>query len=112
LKENSTSKNLKRMPGISSLSTNSTTLAESANMLVAFSTQITSRPLQVSRLSRLMIAASSRSHSRTSLLPLQPEIQSSTALASSRRYLFKTVALIVRETTGTKSKRKSSLSAL
>jgi hypothetical protein len=100
------------MPGISSLSTNSTTLAESANMLVAFSTQITSRPLQVSRLSRLMIAASSRSHSRTSLLPLLPEIQSSTALAFSRRYLFKTVALIVRETTGTKSKRKSSLSAL
>jgi hypothetical protein len=112
LRENSTSRNLKRMPGISYLSTNSMTLAESANMLVAFSTLTISRPHQVSRLSRLMIAANSRSHSRTSLLPLLPEIQSSTALASSRRYLFKTVALIVRATTGTKSNRKNSLSAL
>ena len=82
LRENSTSRDLRRMPGMSSLSTNSTTLAESASMSVGSSTLTISRPLQVLRPSRPMIAASSRSHSRTYLLPSPPEIQSSTALAS------------------------------
>ena len=82
LRENSTSSDLRRMPGMSSLSTNSMTLAESASMSVASSTLTISRPLQVLRPSRLMIAESSRSHSRTYLLPSPPEILSSTALAS------------------------------
>ena len=82
LRENSTSSDLKRMRGMSSLSTNSMTLAESANMSVGSSTLTISRPLQVLRPSRLMSAESSRRHSRTYLLPLPPEIQSSTALAS------------------------------
>jgi hypothetical protein len=82
LRENSTSRDLRRMPGMSSLSTNSMTLAESASMSVGSSTRTISRPLQVLRPSRPMIAASSRSLSRTFLLPSPPKTQSSTALAS------------------------------
>jgi hypothetical protein len=75
LRENSTSRDLRRMPGMSSLSTNSMTLAESASMSVGSSTLTISRPLQVLRPSRPMIAASSRSLSRTFLLPSPTEIQ-------------------------------------
>ena len=97
------------MPSMSSLSTNSMTLAKSANTLVAFTTLTISRLLQVSRLSRPIVTASSRSHLRTFLLLLLPEIQSSTALASSRRFL-NTATMTVTDTTSTI--RKTSLSVL